>query len=289
LPDGAFVNVAREAGLDIPEGGAFAWLDIENDGDADLLWAGEDGFRVFVNQSGAFTPQTPDGPRIRGLKIALGDFDGDGDGDVFVASPDGNLLYRNDSGTLVDVAPAELGLPPKSLTANWIDFDNDGRLDLHAIPGGLYRQSADHHFAKASTPELPSFADARAARAAWFDADNDGFRELIAAVMQQDKQWQVGYYRNLGNRNHWLEVSLGGPPGNRPALGARVSITAAENQTAAVGWAEGSHYGLGHYRLYFGLGPEERVASLTVTWPDGSQTHLSDVAADQLLELSWRQ
>ena len=290
LPSGGFANVAREAGLDIPEGGFFAWLDVENDGDMDMLWAGEKGVRLYVNQRGAFTAHPLPGPAVRAQKIALGDFDGDGDGDAFIASPQGNALYRNDDGDFAYVEPKALGLPAKALTANWLDFDNDGLLDLHTLPRGLYLQEADHRFRRAPMQDdgLAADSDAKAARAIWFDADNDGFRDVIAATAQQDKHWRASYGRNPGNGNHWLEVILHGPPGNRPAIGARVSIVAGGAQTASVGWAEGSHYGMGQYRLYFGLGPEPRVASLTVAWPDGSQTRLADVAADQVLELSWR-
>jgi hypothetical protein len=129
--------------------------------------------------------------------------------------------------------------------------------------------------------------EARSARAAWFDADNDGFRDLIGAVEGEDKQWQVAAYRNLGNQNHWLEVILRGQSGNRPALGAKVIVTTSTgSQTSVVGWSEGSHYGMGHYRLYFGLGSADSVDTLSVTWPDGSEHHIQDVHVDQVLHLS---
>jgi hypothetical protein len=124
----------------------------------------------------------------------------------------------------------------------------------------------------------------RSARATWFDADNDGFRDAIVALEDQEKQWDVRFYKNLGADNHWLEVDLVGLPGNRPALGAIVTvITAGGVQTSGVGWAEGSHYGLGHYRLYFGLGLHNEVDSLTITWPDGTRQTLKSVAVDQIL------
>jgi len=167
-----------------------------------------------------------------------------------------------------------------------VDFDNDGLLDLHAPPHGIFRQRPDGQFTLAK--ELVAVtAPLRSARAAWFDADNDGFRDVISALEDQEKQWDVGFYRNLANANHWLEMNLVGPPGNRPALGATVTInTPTGAQTAGVGWAEGSHYGLGHYRLYFGLGTYDEVDSLTITWPDGAQQTLESVVADQILTVT---
>ena len=287
--DGTFEDIAGDVGLALPQGGVFAWLDVENDRDQDMLWAGENGFWLYENVDGHFIPHKQEGPRVLARKITIGDYDNDGDGDVFVASQDANLFYRNDDGVLTYLEPAKLGLPKKDLTANWIDLDNDGLLDLHIMPDGLYLQRPDHHFISTQMKALPVAAgvDARSARAAWFDADNDGFRDLIGAVEGEDKQWQVAAYRNLGNQNHWLEVVLRGPSGNRPALGAKVIIsTSTGSQTSVVGWSEGSHYGMGHYRLYFGLGPADRVDTLSVVWPDGSERHLQDVQADQVLHLS---
>jgi hypothetical protein len=63
--------------------------------------------------------------------------------------------------------------------------------------------------------------------------------------------------------------------------------TASGRQSARVGWSEDSHYGQGHYRLYFGLGKNQVVETLTVTWPDGSQQTLTQVPADQLLNITY--
>jgi len=288
LPGGKFVNVAREAGLDLADGGSFAWLDVDNDGDMDLLWAGEHGFWLYANEGDHFAPHKLDGPRIWAQHIALGDFDNDGDGDVFVASADRNLFYENDGGVLTYKPANSLGLAKTGLTAHWGDFDNDGLLDIYVAPSGLYRQTSDHHFSL--TPVVLTPCDGcKSARSAWFDADNDGFLDAIVAVEEADKQWRVGYYRNQGSANHWLEVALQGAPGNSPALGARVTLTTPTGrQTSVVGWAEGSHYGSGHYRLYFGLGADARIPMLTVTWPDGSQQTFTQVAADQLLHIKYK-
>ena len=67
---------------------------------------------------------------------AWGDFNADGNPDLYVGftrrSGTANKLYRNDGhGKFVDVAK-DLGVDVKGETRqiSWIDFDNDGRVDL---------------------------------------------------------------------------------------------------------------------------------------------------------------
>jgi hypothetical protein len=65
-------------------------------------------------------------------------------------------------------------------------------------------------------------------------------------------------------------VELTASPGNRQAIGAKVSAAVpARTHTQWVGRNDGSHLSQGHYRLYFGLGGATPV-SVKVTWPDGS-------------------
>ena len=69
------------------------------------------------------------------LGAAAADYDGDGFTDLFVANAGANTLYRNNGdGTFTDVsASSGLGTKPSgtlSVQGAWLDFDNDGRLDL---------------------------------------------------------------------------------------------------------------------------------------------------------------
>jgi hypothetical protein len=234
-------------------------------------------------------------------KLITADYDADADLDVFSSSKRGNILLKNQGGRFEFVDPASAGLPAKSTTANWVDYDNDGLTDLHLVPQGLYRQRQDHSFEKtrllAFHPE-----QYQAAIVNWFDLDNDGRMDALLALNPKPsfkrwweftkdpthpQTWEVRAYRNnLSSANHWLQLRLVGATGNRQALGAKVTVTTpARRQTQEVGSNEGAFFSQGHYRLYFGLGPHDRVDSIRIRWSDGAMQELRNVSGDRLLTI----
>jgi enediyne biosynthesis protein E4 len=134
-------------------GGAVAALDYNNDGWVDLLFLNGAPSpshvrtdpatfnRLFKNTGhGSFVDVTAEsGLSGEGLKgypqgVAIADYDNDGFEDVLVTTYGDNVLYHNDgSGHFTDVtAKAGVAMPahPLKASAAWLDFDNDGYLDL---------------------------------------------------------------------------------------------------------------------------------------------------------------
>lgn len=322
--DGTFDNVAAQANLDIAKSGTFTWLDADLDGDADLFWVEADAIWIYRNESGRFQAERI-GPNPGGISkdfsgnynLSQADYDGDGDVDLFFASARGNALIDNQGGSFDVRSPNEYGLPAQSFSASWVDYDNDGRVDLHAIPNGLYQQQRDRTFQQTA---LLQSAGRRlsSAMGTWFDSDGDGDRDLLMATQYQEPTVQkilkkvvqkftqkdfsspgsqVSLYENLTSEarsqddlaNHWLQVDLVGPAANRQAIGARVEIAnSAGIQRQFVGHSEGSHYSQGHYRLYFGLGRQAQSDRVRVIWADGSVQTLERVDSDQRLRLEYQ-
>jgi len=318
-PNGQFIDVAANVGLELAsrEIVDFVWFDADNDGYVDLLTHEYDGFFLYRNHQGIrFARESigrgpfarADNPQLKGTteeywfvdgKLAVADFDGDGNLDVFCASKRGNVLLVNDGkGRFSVVDPATRGLPRESATAGWVDFDNDGIVDLYAVPQGLFRQRRDHTFEPTGVLELPS-RKYMAAIVNWADFDNDGRRDVLIALLENfslwtwweklyksnaDRfKWNLISFGNLGNANHWLQVKLVGRAGNRQAIGARVEIETAEGrQTQVVGLNDGAFFSQGHYRLYFGLGPKVRTDSMRIRWPNGQVQQLRSLEGDRL-------
>jgi hypothetical protein len=309
------VEVAREAGLQVVDHfiRTLKWLDVDNDGDMDLFAHQDNGFFLYINKGGKFYPEFVYRGKfemndVPGLKnhvesywryegqMTVADFDGDGDLDVFVASKKGSALFVNEKGSFSFRDPMSVGLPREMVAASWTDFNNDGLPDLHAVPQGLFVQTKDHKFHETKRLMLP-LKRYMAAIVNWFDLDNDGSRDVSMALIKNPsfsrwwefspkevENWEVMTYRNIDHTNHWLQVKLVGGPGNYQAIGSRVTITTPNGQqTQVVGSNDGAFFSQGHYRLYFGLGSNEKVDELKIHWTDGHVQEFRDMKSDRLL------
>lgn len=153
--DKTFTNVTDASGLGSTSGGRMAlWLDLDNDGDSDLVvlndtQGGETDLpsQVFRNDDGVFTDVSegsgfiPTGPYGGGM--AATDYNADGLLDIYVTFwndsktvPPYNFLYRN-RGDFTFVEETEtMGLRGANTQAQtwspvFFDFDGDGDQDLY--------------------------------------------------------------------------------------------------------------------------------------------------------------
>jgi hypothetical protein len=165
IPLAAFSDVTRDAGITfvhnngaygdklLPEtmGGGVAFFDYDNDGAQDLLlinstywpWHVPEGKTLTTpvlyhnDGKGHFTDVTSgSGLDIScyGMGVAIGDYDNDGLDDVFITAVGGNHLFHNEGNGKFKEVTALAGVGGStndwSSCAAWIDYDNDGKLDL---------------------------------------------------------------------------------------------------------------------------------------------------------------
>ncbi|MGD2112532.1 MAG: CRTAC1 family protein, partial [Gammaproteobacteria bacterium] len=119
---------------------------------------------------------------------------------------------------------------------------------------------------------------------AYGDIDQDG--DLDVVITQVNRAPLV--LRNeqaLGH--HWLRVKVEGTGLNRDALGARVGLTAGGVTQTRTVMPSRSYLAQVELPVTFGLADAARVDELTVHWPDGKTRTLTDLAADQLLVVSY--
>ncbi len=163
-----------------------SWVDYDGDGDLDLFFGVTLGKNHLMRNNGglSFTDVAPAVVQdstgdIRSM--AWGDYDGDGDPDLYLCNypSEPNKLLRNDGGVFTNVTPPALSIVDYCKGAYWIDFDNDGDLDLSVVSRGanrLFRNDGGGAFTDVSSvyPALPWTIEG----AAWGDFDNDGDLDL---------------------------------------------------------------------------------------------------------------
>lgn len=192
-PPPAFTSVQPDL-LGVAGSLSNVWGDFDNDGDPDLAVSLKSGeVRLYRNDGGALISVGAamglpvGGYELRGL--SWGDFNGDGWLDLHGGATDKtkpSMLFRNEGGTFfTDVAEkVGLSIPGRSARqSNWIDYDNDGDLDLYATDRGgenrLYRNDGGK-FVQAFAGVGPT--DARpTVGACWLDYDRDGDLDLYLA------------------------------------------------------------------------------------------------------------
>ena len=197
------------------ESKAVLWVDVDNDGDLDLiLGVYLDGLYLYIqDEDGALTeegvnrglPQWPSWD-VRGISAA--DYDNDLDLDLYVVSyhasfdslPHQNLLLRNEGGghftDQTDAAGVGNG-HQHSFQGAWFDFDDDGDQDLWVIndrsvyPNALYRNTNGVFYDIAQ--DVGANIAIEAMSATLFDPDNDGDWDMYVTNIEDNPN---AYLRN---------------------------------------------------------------------------------------------
>jgi len=254
------------------------------------------------------------------MGIAVGDYNRDGRVDLYVStfSDDYNTLFRNEGdGNFSDVTfQAGLGTPTipfLSWGTGFLDFDNDGLLDIfvangHVYPGvdrqdwgttwaerpQLFRNLNGARFAEVPPATGSGLADVTPARGAAFgDLFNDGH---IDVVINNIDSTPTLLHNVVKNNNHWLTLKLigsqksgsakSGPKGPRDAIGAKVFLWAGGVRQRADVFSGGSYGSSSDQRLHFGLGASVKVEKLEIHWPSGRTQVIPVSNVDRILTIT---
>ncbi|MBX7151558.1 FG-GAP-like repeat-containing protein [bacterium] len=195
---------------DIMNAVAGSWSDYDNDGDLDLFVANQYGQAnaLYQNQgNGAFVKVTSGDivTTVGNSRFGCwGDYDNDGNDDLYVTNWYGSnfLFHNNGNGSFTRITTGAIVTDSdNSESCNWIDYNNDGFLDLfvvnHLSANCLYRNNGNGTFTKITSLALVTEHGAYAG-AAWADFDNDG--DLDVFLSGGGNSANANYlYRNDGN------------------------------------------------------------------------------------------
>ncbi len=280
--NGSFTKITT--GAIVTEGSSSlspVWGDYNNDGYQDLYITHLGNGNLFYtnNGDGTFTKVTTGAIVTDAGSFASaswGDYNNDGNLDLFVSSYNvRNNLYRNDGPpnyTFTKITTGRIVTDINtSYGANWVDYDNDGYLDMCVVNTGLnflYHNDGppNYTFTRDTTGALAN-SSASSYGSSWADINNDGFQDVFIARHPGVN----GLFLNNGNSNKWVNIKFRGVTSNRSAIGTRVKIKASGSQIWQTRFIAGqtSYYSQNSMEAAFGFGNAAMIDSLVITWSRG--------------------
>jgi hypothetical protein len=323
--DGTFTEVARQLGVDSPEGRSLSalWHDFDGDGWLDLYIANDiSENKLYLNRNGKFVDAGRSAwvEEYRGsMGLAAGDFDRDGDDDLFISHwiAQQFAFYQNLTAEQKQTAPelhftdvAEmLGIGQPSLQSigwgtSFVDFDSDGWLDLVVANGSTFERkekslrrlvpmpsflfwNAHGKFFHDLAPWNRSLGEPHVSRGlAIADYNNDGAMDI--AVM--DHSEGVRLLRNDVPHGNWSEFRLHSRAGkNGPSIGFGDGAT-------VIAWVGGvplrrtvtsaSYLSQNSHRVHIGLGGAGSIDKLEVRWLGGPTETWTNIAANHIWDIT---
>lgn len=182
----------------------------------------------------------------------------------------------------------------------FLDYDNDTDLDLFnsngpinpmviPIPNILF-ENKGRVFEVNEKSGVMDYGIARGS--VHFDYDNDGDQDIFVVNQRPVNDAVYGktmgskLYRNdSSNDNNWLKIKLKGKQSTTRGLGARIRIVCDDLSMIREIDGGSSHASQNSSIAHFGLGKNQKIDSITVTWPGGNSQSLKNVDVNKLIQI----
>jgi enediyne biosynthesis protein E4 len=323
--DGTFTDVGAKAGVADSVNKYYGltpvFVDVNSDGKPDLVVANDSTLSyLYLNRGdGTFEDASygtgfglnEDGREAAAMGVAVGDYMNNGMLDFAISdfSDESKLLFRNQGKGGFNEVSMRSGIGKASIPFlawgdGFLDYDNDGWLDLMFVNGHIY-PAADHldwgtSYAQRSLlfhndrdgkfSEIPpvkgtALAEVISGRGAAFgDLFNDGKVDVI--VSQMDGAPVL--LRNVNpDHHHWVELKLvGGAKSPRDAVGATVYLTANGVRQRQDVTSGGSYVSTNDPRPHFGLGDATDAGTAEIHWPSGARETIKLPAVDRIYTIT---
>ncbi len=300
--DGTFTDMAEAAGIGGRLGTGLGVLAndytgdglidifVANDGMPDQLWKNDGDWSFTDIGLIAGCAVDDEGKSKAGMGVTSTDIDSDGDLDILVCNLYGesDSLFRNDGDYFTDITAAG-GVRAATQHATrfglgWVDFDNDGNLDLFEANGGVQRlphPTTDDPYAEENHllvgeglywrkhplgDGLVNDIILTSRAAAFGDIDGDGGMDIVVI----NKDAPANLLMNIApDRGNWVRLHVRDEH-NRDAIGAWVSWRQGgirHTTPVQAGW---SYLASNDPATHIGLGEEETCEEVEIRWMDTS-------------------
>lgn len=239
----------------------------------------ENAFQLNYGNNEWGVPRFGDISRITGTSLTdwswsplIADFDNDGWKDIHVTNGTRRDINNKDYFKSLEKYPNKASLS---------DLEKSQNIPFHRVDNYTFKNNGDLNFSNETKKWGLSF-EGFSNGSAYGDLDNDGDLDIVVNNIDDP----ASIFENK-TTNGWLRVKFDGPADNKAGIGAKVELRIGSTIQSFTNSVTRGFQSASEPIAHFGIGSNDRIDELMVTWPDGHISSWKDLTPNQHIEASW--